>query len=60
MSVSAPGVLAGISNENEFFSHHYLSELFQGDIRETVNRWNEAEAADSERTSPAQTAVGPT
>ncbi len=52
MSVSAPGVLAGISNENEFFSHHYLSELFQGDIRETVNRWNEAEAADSERTSP--------
>ena len=52
MSATASAVFAGISNENEFFSHHYLSELFQGDIKETVKRWNEAEAADSERTAP--------
>ena len=52
MSATGPAVFAGIANENEFFSHHYLSELFEGDIKETVKRWNEAEAADSERTAP--------
>ena len=35
---------AGIHNENEFYSHHYLSEVFAGDIRETVERWREAGA----------------
>ena len=29
-----PQIFAGISNENEFFSHHYLSELFEGDIKD--------------------------
>ena len=52
MSVTAHAAFAGISNENEFFSHHYLSELFEGDIKETVKRWNEAEAADPERVAP--------
>ena len=52
MSATAPAVFAGISNQNEFFSHHYLSELFEGDIKDTVKRWNEAEAADPERTAP--------
>jgi len=23
----------GISNENTFYSHHYFSEVFQGDIK---------------------------
>ena len=37
---------AGIHNENEFYSHHYLSEIFTGDIRDTVARWRDvAEAA---------------
>ena len=36
---------AGIHNENEFYSHHYLSEVFAGDIRETVERWREAAGA---------------
>ena len=52
MSATTSAVFSGISNENEFFSHHYLSELFKGDIKETVKRWNEAEAADLERTAP--------
>ena len=52
MSATGPAVFAGIANENEFFSHHYLSELFEGDIKETVKRWNEAEAADPERPAP--------
>ena len=33
---------AGIHNENEFYSHHYLSEIFTGDIRDTVARWRDA------------------
>ena len=52
MSATGPAVFVGIANENEFFSHHYLSELFEGDIKETVKRWNEAEAADPERAAP--------
>src|SRR5437868_670856 len=34
---------AGISNENEFFGHHYLSEVFRGDIRERLDRWTKTE-----------------
>ena len=29
---------AGIHNENEFYGHHYLCEIFTGDIRDTVVR----------------------
>ena len=52
MPAPASAVFAGISNENEFFSHHYLSELFEGDIRETVKLWNQAEASDPGSTAP--------
>ncbi len=38
--------LTGIHNENEFYSHHYLAEIFAGDIQATLERWRkEAEAA---------------
>ena len=36
---------AGIHNENEFYSHHYLSEIFTGDIRDIVARWRDAAEA---------------
>lgn len=29
---------AGIANENEFYGHHYLSEVFKGDIRALIER----------------------
>ena len=41
-----PTTFTGIQNENEFYSHHYLSELFANDIRATTSRWLEAAAAD--------------
>ena len=42
----AATTFAGIHNENEFYSHHYLSEIFTGEIRDTVARWRDsAEAA---------------
>ena len=33
--------LTGIQNENEFYSDHYLTTVFEGDIKETIERWNE-------------------
>ncbi len=38
-----PIELAGISNENEFYSEHYLTTVFEGDIDETFAAWREAE-----------------
>ncbi len=29
----------GISNENEFFSDHYLSEVFLKDAKDTLDTW---------------------
>ena len=29
----------GIHNENEFYSAHYLSEVFKGDINDTLSQW---------------------
>ena len=41
-----PTTFTGIQNENEFYSHHYLSELFANDIQATTSRWREAADAD--------------
>ncbi len=46
MPAAAAATFPGIHNQNEFYSQHYLSEIFAKDIRETVARWrDEAEAA---------------
>ena len=45
----------GIQNENEFYSHHYLSEVFATDIQGTITRWREAAAEDAQgRPTPDQ------
>lgn len=31
--------LIGISNENEFYTNHYLNEIFEGDIKEQISTW---------------------
>ena len=46
---------AGIHNENEFYSHHYLSEIFTGDIRDTVARWRDAAEAAGGASAGART-----
>ena len=39
----------GITNENEFYGHQYLAEVFSGDIRELIDRWQaNADAATPE------------
>jgi len=35
--------LFGINNENDFYSHHYLSSVFEGDIRGVLDTWLGAE-----------------
>ncbi len=42
----------GIANENEFYSHHYLAEVFKDDIGEQLKQWQAAEDADTERKAP--------
>ncbi|WP_436916002.1 Eco57I restriction-modification methylase domain-containing protein [Acinetobacter gandensis] len=38
----------GIQNENEFYSAHYLSEVFDGDIRDLIQQWQAKEEQDRE------------
>ena len=37
--VEAVQTFGGIVNETEFYSHHYLAEVFKGDIRERLEQW---------------------
>lgn len=41
--------LVGIINENEFYSNHYLAEVFVNDIRDAVEPWLEQENAAREQ-----------
>ncbi len=42
--LDAVQTFAGIANENEFYSHHYLAEVFKGDIKAKLDAWEAAEA----------------
>jgi type I restriction-modification system DNA methylase subunit len=42
----------GINNENEFYSAHYLAEVFKGDISEALNAWKEKENSDENYQAP--------
>jgi len=49
---SAAQVFAGITNENEFYGHHYLAEVFKGDIRDRLNAWQAREDAAKDTSTP--------
>ena len=59
---TAGQVFAGITNENEFYGHHYLAEVFKGDIRDRLNAWLAREDAAKEAgqlwRSPQRTLAG--
>ena len=42
--LDAVQTFAGIANENEFYSHHYLAEVFKGDIKARLDTWEAVEA----------------
>lgn len=44
-TLDAVQTFAGITNENEFYSHHYLAEVFKGDIKARLDAWEAAETA---------------
>ncbi|HDH0830901.1 TPA: class I SAM-dependent DNA methyltransferase [Klebsiella oxytoca] len=48
--------LVGINNENEFYSNHYLGEVFTSDIRDVLESWIEQEnaAREAERAAREQ------
>ncbi|NBC13633.1 MAG: hypothetical protein GVY09_09870, partial [Gammaproteobacteria bacterium] len=39
--------LTGIANENEFYTHHYLSAILEGDLREVLSDWRRRESEES-------------
>lgn len=41
--LDAVQTFAGIANENEFYSHHYLAEVFKGDIKSKLEAWEALE-----------------
>ena len=43
--------LTGIGNVNEFYSHHYLDALLEGDLKGLLSRWEQAEEEEN-RTPP--------
>lgn len=43
--LDAVQTFAGILNENEFYSHHYLAEVFRGDIKAQLDAWEATETA---------------
>ena len=43
--LDAVDTFAGIANENEFYSHHYLAEVFKGDIKARLDAWETDETA---------------
>lgn len=56
--LDAVQTFAGISNDNEFYSHHYLAEVFRGDIKTRIDAWEAEEAVhpgvEAHRTPPKQ------
>ncbi len=50
--VEAVQTFVGIVNENELYSHHYLSEVFKGDVRERLEQWAAVEEADPAQWPP--------
>ncbi len=44
-ALEAVQTFAGIANENEFYSHHYLAEVFKGDIKARLDAWEAEDTA---------------
>lgn len=42
-------IINGLINENEFYSEHYISEVFSGDIKDIIAAWQQLEAEAKER-----------
>ncbi|MBF0240396.1 MAG: hypothetical protein HQM12_22050 [SAR324 cluster bacterium] len=50
--IQAVQTFTGIANENEFYGHHYLAEVFKGDIQTLIESWLEQEKLNPETRAP--------
>src|SRR6056297_3486005 len=48
--------LTGITNENEFYTHHYLSAILEGDLKDLFKTWNQRYKEDRVPTPSSQIA----
>ncbi|MCB2205040.1 hypothetical protein KQI65_09850 [bacterium] len=44
--------LTGIHNQNEFYSAHYLSDVFEGDVKDTLAEWTQRAKEDENFRAP--------
>ncbi|MBI9088302.1 MAG: hypothetical protein JEZ12_03740 [Desulfobacterium sp.] len=44
--------LTGITNENEYYSHHYISAILEGDLKELFKNWNILEKEEGQKSPP--------
>jgi hypothetical protein len=44
----------GITNDNEFYTHHYLTALLEGDLKDVLKEWRRREQEDGVRPPYAQ------
>ena len=51
-AVETAGAFVGIQNEQEFYSEHYLAEIFDQDLKKTAGQWRKDAV---ERDEPGQT-----
>ena len=46
--------LTGISNENEFYTHHYLSAILENDLKDVFQEWRRREQVEDFRAPYAE------
>ena len=39
--------ITGITNENEFYTHHYLAAILENDLKEVFQEWKRREEEDN-------------
>lgn len=44
--------LTGINNENEYYSHHYISAILEGDLKDLFKTWNTREKVEDIKSPP--------
>src|ERR1035441_10416492 len=45
--------LTGISNENEFYTHHYLSAILENDLKDLFAKWSARQEEPATASQPA-------
>lgn len=45
--------LTGITNENEFYTHHYIAAILEGDLKDLFKTWNDLEKETGETSPPS-------